>query len=122
MDTWRGFAGLWRGGDRAAPGGLMSYLPNPDVPPGPLRELLGELHHLHHRAGWPSLRVLARRAGCSHTTVAKVFSSARPPSWGLLEVLVRAMKGDVEAFHQLWLEAATADVARASPGAIAGRR
>src|SRR3954451_16361600 len=99
----------------------MSYLPNPDVPPGPLRELLGELHDLHHRAGWPSLRVLARRAGCSHTTVAKVFSSTRPPSWGLLEVLVAAMDGDVEAFRLLWLRATTAAPGPAS-GAIAGRR
>ena len=36
----------------------MGALPRPDVPPGPQRELVDALHDLHHRAGWPSLRLL----------------------------------------------------------------
>jgi hypothetical protein len=61
-------------------GGLL----RPDIPPGPQRELVDALHDLHLLAGLPSLRTLARSAGCSHTTVSHVFSSSRLPSWGVL--------------------------------------
>ena len=64
----------------------MSALPRPDLPPGAARELNEALHDLHHRAGWPSLRTLAREAGVSHTTVSKVFSNAALPSWGTVEL------------------------------------
>ena len=42
----------------------MSSLPRPDLPPAPPRPRRA-LHELHHRAGWPSLRTLAREAGVS---------------------------------------------------------
>jgi hypothetical protein len=96
----------------------MGALPRPDLPPGPHRDLIDALHGLHHRAGWPSLRVMAREAGCSHTTVSSVFSSPRLPAWGLLELLVEALEGDVHAFHALWQEAgspAKAPASTASP-------
>src|SRR5687768_16299504 len=80
-------------------GGDVGVLPRPDLPPGPHRDLVDALHGLHHHAGWPSLRVLAREAACSPTTVSAVFSSPRLPSWGVLELLVEAMGGDVEAFR-----------------------
>ena len=83
----------------------MGALPRPDIPPGARRDLIDALHDLHHRAGWPSLRRLARQAGCSHTTVSAVFSTARLPSWGVLELLVEAMGGDTAEFHRLWLAA-----------------
>ena len=83
----------------------MGGLPRPDVPAGPRRDLADALHGLHHRAGWPSLRTLAHEAGCSHTTVSAVFSSPKLPSWGVLELLVEAMDGDVPDFHDLWLAA-----------------
>jgi hypothetical protein len=38
-------------------------LPRPDLRPGSHRDLVDALHDLHHRAGWPSLRVLAAAAG-----------------------------------------------------------
>ena len=103
----------------------MGVLPRPDLPPGPRRDLIEALHSLHHRAGWPSLRVLAREAGCSPTTVSVVFSSPRLPTWGLLELLVEAMDGDVEAFRALW-QAAGSTVgspvkAFAASAQIAGR-
>ncbi|HQR26432.1 MAG TPA: AAA family ATPase [Nocardioides sp.] len=101
----------------------MGALPRPDIPPGPQRELNDALHDLHHRVGWPSLRVLARAAGCSHTTVSAVFSSPRLPSWGVVEVLVEAMDGDVGHFHALWLAAsAPLSAASGSQPRIAGRR
>ncbi len=91
----------------------MGALPRPDFPPGPQRDLVDALHDLHHRAGWPSLRTLARDAGCSHTTVSAVFSSPKLPTWGVLELLVEAMDGDVEQFRRLWVAAELPGAARA---------
>jgi hypothetical protein len=71
--------------------------------------LVDALHDLHHRAGWPSLRTLAKAAGCSHTTISAVFSSPKLPAWGLLELLVEAMNGDTTEFHRLWLAAGSSD-------------
>ncbi|WP_457207613.1 helix-turn-helix domain-containing protein, partial [Nocardioides sp. P5_C9_2] len=101
----------------------MGGLPRPEIPPGPQRELVDALHDLHLRAGWPSLRTLARSAGCSHTTVSHVFSTARLPTWGVLELLVEALDGDTARFHDLWLAASRGGAPE--PGAsptIAGRR
>ena len=101
----------------------MGELPRPDVPPGPRRDLVAALHDLHHRAGWPSLRTLAREAGCSHTTVSNVFSSPRLPPWGVLELLVEAMDGETADFHQLWLASGQpATRTGAAAARIAGRR
>ena len=101
----------------------MSALPRPDLPPGPHRELVEALHDLHHDAGWPSLRALAREAGVSHTTVSKVFSSPALPSWGTLELLVEAMDGDRARFHDLWVAASKPpDGTGHAVPRIAGRR
>ncbi len=100
----------------------MSGLPRPEVPPGSRRDLVDALHALHHDAGWPSLRVLARQVGCSRTTVSRVFSSPRLPSWGVLELLAEAMGGDPIRFHELWLAAGTSDAAGSvTENRIAGR-
>ena len=100
----------------------MGALPRPDVAPGPRRELVDALHELHHRAGWPSLRTLARQTGVSHTTVSKVLSSSSLPSWGNVELIAEALGGDVPHIHSLWLSAsAPADGASAAAGRIAGR-
>jgi hypothetical protein len=101
----------------------MGALPRPELPPGPRRELSDALHDLHHRAGWPSLRTLARDAGCSHTTVSHVFSSPKLPTWGVVELLIEAMGGTTGEFHDLWVAASTPSPDRASPATrIAGRR
>ncbi len=103
----------------------MSALPRPDVPPGSHRDLVDALHALHHQAGWPSLRTLARAIGVSHTTVSKTFSTATLPSWGTLELLVLAMDGDPVQFRDLWVSATTTTGATASglpQPRIAGRR
>ncbi|MEU4388650.1 tetratricopeptide repeat protein [Promicromonospora sp. NPDC023805] len=83
----------------------MGVLSRPEISHGPLQVLFDDLHALHHRAGRPSLRQLAAEVGCSRTTVAAVFSEPRPPRWGLLELIVEALGGDVAAFHELWLTA-----------------
>jgi tetratricopeptide (TPR) repeat protein len=101
----------------------VSALPRPDLAPGPKKSLSDALHDLHHRAGWPSLRTLARDTGVSHTTVSKVMSAPALPSWGTLELLVEAMDGDAAVFHELWLAASTpTDDAPAPAPRIAGRR
>jgi tetratricopeptide (TPR) repeat protein len=101
----------------------VGALPRPDLPSGAQRDLNAALHELHHRAGWPSLRVLAREAGCSHTTVSAAFSSPRLPSWGVLELLVEAMHGDSDHFHSLWLAAGESARPATRPGTrLAGRR
>ena len=101
----------------------MGALPRPDLDPGPARELNDALHELHHRAGWPSLRTLAHDAGCSHTTVSHVFSSAKLPSWGVVELLVEALGGRTAHVHDLWLAASSPSSHGAGPAPhIAGRR
>ena len=97
-------------------------LPRPELPPGAQRNLIDALHELHHEAGWPSLRALAREAGCSHTTMSTVFSSPRLPSWGVLELVVEAMGGDAGAFHRLWLAATDPATNVHTTTPIAGRR
>ena len=100
----------------------MSALPRPDLPAGPHRDLVDALHDLHHRAGWPSLRTLARETGVSHTTVSKAFSQPALPSWGTVELLVEAMDGDTAHFHDLWLASSTPHSGAEPPPRIAGRR
>ena len=100
----------------------LSALPRPDLPPGAQRDLVAALHDLHHRAGWPSLRTLGGEAGCSHTTVSTVFSSTKLPNWGLLQLVVGAMGGDVGEFHRLWLLASNGDKASGRAVQLAGRR
>ena len=100
----------------------MGALPRPELSPGPHRDLVEGLHHLHHLAGWPSLRALARETGVSHTTVSKAMSSPALPSWGTVELLVEAMNGDIVHFHRLWLEASTPVVTGSSPATpVVGR-
>ena len=102
----------------------MGLLHQPELEPGPHRDLVDALHRLHDEAGRPSLRAIARRAGCSHTTVSHLFTHPRLPAWSLLEMVVTAVGGDPADFRDLWL-AATADGARHLPPparTIAGRR
>lgn len=100
----------------------MGALPSPDLPPGAHHDLVRALHDLHHRAGWPSLRTLARLTGVSHTTVSKAFSSGVLPPWGTVELLVEALDGRRSEFHALWLAASSTDEAPAPSSEIAGRR
>lgn len=102
----------------------MGALHQPELEPGPHRDLVEALHRLHREAGEPSLRAIGRKAGCSHTTVFHVLSHPRLPAWELLEVIVTALAGTPAEFRVLWL-AATAEGIRHLPPpgrTIAGRR
>jgi tetratricopeptide (TPR) repeat protein len=83
----------------------VGALPKPRVPDGPIRTLFDELHELHHRAGWPSLREIAKEVGCSHTTISVALCEPRVPKWGVLELIIEALGGDTLRFHALWMAA-----------------
>ncbi|HVK26611.1 MAG TPA: tetratricopeptide repeat protein [Actinokineospora sp.] len=85
----------------------MGELPRPAVPDGPVRVFFDGLHDLHHRAGWPSLRDMAREVGCSHTTISAAFNGTTVPRWGLVELIVETLGGDVATFHGHWLAASS---------------
>jgi len=67
------------------------------------RELFGELRQLHVRAGEPSSRAVADRAGgMSHTTVNQVLRGRRIPSWPILLRIVQGLDGDEDLFRVIW--------------------
>jgi tetratricopeptide (TPR) repeat protein len=77
------------------------------TPPGPITELYDRLDELHLKAGMPSMREIATRAGrgrISSSTVHNVFAfrNARVPRWPFLEEIVKALAGDTAVFLALW--------------------
>jgi hypothetical protein len=90
--------------------------PMPTLPPGTRKQLIDELHDLHHRAGWPSMRRIGRAIGCSHTTVSKVFSAPEPPSWEIVSMVVTTLGGEIDHFQRLWYEATGGTGGRPTPG------
>jgi replicative DNA helicase len=85
--------------------------------PGPLGDLMDALHQLHLAAGYPSTRDLQRDIGGrdapSHAAIHKAFTGSKPPTWRLVEPVVRAMarranrdgQAEVERFRDLWAKA-----------------
>ncbi|MFB7031458.1 MULTISPECIES: hypothetical protein [unclassified Streptomyces] len=100
----------------------MPKLTPPLLPPGPRQTLSEELHRLHRRAGWPSVRDLARALGAgvaSSSRIHDAFTKPRLPDWGLVDALVTALSeripradpdAESERFHALWETAAEASV------------
>ena len=96
----------------------MARLKRPELGPGPHKDLNEAIHDLHGRAGLPSTRDLAKAVGervASKSRIHDAFSSARLPTWGLLELLVEALVSKIPGghageeqrrFHRLWLAAA----------------
>lgn len=79
----------------------------PAPPPGPIADLFDRLDELHSKAGRPSMREIATRAGrgeISSSTVHNIFSSPKVPRWGFLEHVIKALHGaeERELFHRLW--------------------
>src|SRR6266436_7646948 len=107
------------------------------TPPGPITKLSGRLDDLHLKAGRPSMREIATRAGrgrISSSTVHNVFTfrNARVPRWPFLEEIVKALAGDTAVFLALWqaawqaennivtLRVGAPEIAAPNPG-VAGR-
>jgi len=93
----------------------VARLKRPDLPFGPLRDLNDALHDLHQRAGLRSVRDLARSVGAgvaSRSRIHDAFTGSRLPSWGLVQLLARALAQTVPGgdtareekdLHALWL-------------------
>ena len=107
------------------------------TPPGAITELYDRLDELHLKAGMPSMREIATRAGrgrISSSTVHNVFTfrNARVPRWPFLEEIVKALAGDTAVFLALWqaawqaennivtLRVGAPEIAAPNPG-VAGR-
>lgn len=81
---------------------------------GPCHDLRSELRDLHLRAGEPSMRAIARRTDAlshalCHDTVHRVLTGTGVPRWDPLELVVKALNGDVERFRILWIAARRAE-------------
>ncbi len=100
----------------------MPQLKRPQVG-GPLKDLNDALHELHAQAGLPSIRHVQRDLGgaevASRGRVHDAFTSARLPTWGLVQLLVEALSKaapnsdparEERRFHSLWLAASGAPV------------
>lgn len=69
-----------------------------------MTDLSDYLRTLHHNAGQPSTRTLARKTGVSHTTIADVLNATRAPSLQLAEDLARVLDGSPDEAKRLWVE------------------
>ncbi|WP_406164495.1 effector-associated domain 2-containing protein [Streptomyces sp. NBC_00996] len=95
----------------------MGKLRRPELAPGRLKELNDALHHLHLLAGQPSVRDLERalgRGAFSHSRIYDVFSRGRLPTWGMVDIIVKALSEQAPGlsapeerrhFHALWIAA-----------------
>ncbi|MDW5330310.1 hypothetical protein [Plantactinospora sp. KLBMP9567] len=91
-----------------------------DLPDGPHRALVVDLHHLYRRAGYPGLKKISNEIrdrddlpdAVSHETISKILQGEVLPRWSKLESLVRVLAAwsvdrpiaDTEArrFQELW--------------------
>jgi tetratricopeptide (TPR) repeat protein len=90
------------------------------TPPGPIADLFDRLDDLHSKAGRPSMREIAIRAGrgnISSSTVHNLFRRSQVPRWAFLEQVVRALGGaqERETFLTLWEAAWRAENDVAAP-------
>jgi tetratricopeptide (TPR) repeat protein len=93
---------------------------DPTPPPGPIADLFDRLDDLHSKAGRPSMREIAIRAGrgnISSSTVHNLFRRPQVPRWAFLEQVVKALGGAQErdAFLALWEAAWRAENDVAAP-------
>ena len=92
----------------------------PTPPPGPIADLFDRLDNLHSKAGRPSMREIAIRAGrgnISSSTVHNLFRRPQVPRWTFLEQVVKALGGaqERETFLALWEAAWRAENDVAAP-------
>jgi tetratricopeptide (TPR) repeat protein len=88
--------------------------------PGPIADLFDRLDELHSKAGRPSMREIAIRAGrgnISSSTVHNLFRRSQVPRWAFLEQVVKALGGaqEREVFLTLWEAAWRAENDVAAP-------
>jgi tetratricopeptide (TPR) repeat protein len=100
--------------------GVAAIKREPIPPPGPIADLFDRLDDLHSKAGRPSMREIAIRAGrgnISSSTVHNLFRRPQVPRWAFLEQVVKALGGTQErdAFLGLWEAAWRAENDVAAP-------
>lgn len=98
----------------------MAAIKREPTPPGPIADLFDRLDDLHSKAGRPSMREIAIRAGrgnISSSTVHNLFRRSQVPRWAFLEKVVKALGGAQErdAFLTLWEAAWRAENDAATP-------
>lgn len=99
----------------------MAAIKREPIPaPGPIADLFDRLDDLHSKAGRPSMREIAIRAGhgnISSSTVHNMFRRPQVPRWAFLELVVKALDGtqEREAFLALWEAAWRAENKVAAP-------
>jgi tetratricopeptide (TPR) repeat protein len=77
------------------------------TPPGPISDLFDRLDELRLKAGRPSMREIATRAGRGRISSSSVhnvfvFRNSKVPRWSILEEIVKALHGDAAQFLALW--------------------
>ena len=84
-----------------------------ETPPGPITEFFARLDDLHAKAGRPSMRWIARKAGIgkiSPSTVHNIFSGSRVPRWDFIEIIITVLNGAprraefLDLWNAAWLE------------------
>ena len=98
----------------------MAAIKREPTPPGPIADLFERLDDLHSKAGRPSMREIAIRAGrgnVSSSTVHNLFRRSQVPRWTALEYVVKALGGaqEREVFLALWEAAWRAENYVAAP-------
>lgn len=98
----------------------MAAIKREPTPPGPIADLFSRLDSLHSKAGRPSMRQIAIRAGrgnVSSSTVHNLFRRSAVPRWAFLEQVVKALGGaqEREVFLALWEAAWRAENDVAAP-------
>jgi len=89
----------------------MRHIRKLPEPSGPCHDLLVALRELHLHAGEPSTRAIERCTdhAISHDTVNRVLRGGDLPRWSSLELVVKALDGDLETFRNLWVSARRAE-------------
>ncbi len=70
--------------------------------------LFAAVRQLHLRAGEPSSRLISKACGpgtISHTTVSQVIRGPKVARLNYLLAVVKQLDGEVQPFHELWIEA-----------------
>jgi hypothetical protein len=112
-------------------------MPGPDeLPPGPVRDLVGSLHDLYDYAGRPAARLISREIHhrpsldtVSHETVSAMLRGRAVPSWQKVQAIVAVLatmsvvrQDEAEVlqhFNQLWQRARSAIAEPAKASALA---
>lgn len=97
----------------------MARRPRPvDPAEGPLQAFAYDLRQLREKAGSPTYRVLARKAGYSPATLSEAARGQRRPSLDVTLAYVGACGGDPDEWRLRWHDLAAAETGTAAKTAV----